>query len=301
MKKNIYTFLIAFILFPLAMIGFQTSDTHAAVASILTLESVGAIDSQITAYGDPDSPVELHYGSKVTTLGSTDKNGYLRTVINTSSYNIACDQTAYVLVNGQRSATIRWSKPTEQTCDKTTTTNGISFSQNNIVMVIGKTKSITINGTGGYSVTNNSSPVITATITGNTLTLIANGFGGTSITVCDNSSKCGVLYVVAVNQSDIQNITVNQNQCPAPASTTNTQKSTSGSKFTFTKLLEIDSTGIDVTELQKKLTNLGFYSGPVTGKFGPLTEAAVKKFQKEYKITQAGFVGPATRAKLNQL
>lgn len=297
MKKNLNTFIIAFILLPIILAALNINIARGAAAAILTLESVGSIDSHITVYGDPDSRVELHYGSKVTTLGSTDQNGYLRTAINTSSYNIACDQTAYVLVNGQRSATIRWSKPGELTCDKTTNTNGMSFSQNNVVLVIGQSKSITINGTGGYSITNNASPVITATITGNTLNLIANGFGGTGVTVCDNSSKCGVLYAVAVNQSDIQNVTVNQ----CPATTTNTTTSTTPTKFVFTKYLEVDSTGAEVTELQKKLTNLGFYAGPVTGKFGPLTEAAVKKFQKEHKITQAGYVGPSTRAKLNQL
>ncbi len=297
MQKYLKT-ILSFGILPIIFIGINTQITKGAVASILTLESVGTIDSQITAYGDPYSPVELHYGSKVTTLGSTDQNGYLRMAINTSSYNIACDQTAYVLVNGQRSATIRWSKPGELTCDKTTNSNGISFSQNNVVMTIGKTKSITINGTGGYSVTNNSSPVITATLTGSTLNLIANGFGGTSITVCDNSSKCGVLYVVAVNQSDIQNVTVNQ--CPVPTTNTTTT-TTKSNKYVFTKNLEIDSTGTEVSELQKKLTNLGFYSGPITGKYGPLTEAAVKKFQKEHKISQLGVVGPSTRAKLNQL
>ncbi|MDB5204585.1 MAG: Peptidoglycan-binding domain 1 [Candidatus Taylorbacteria bacterium] len=297
MKQSKTNFTIA-ILLALIFIGINANITKGAAAAILTLESVGSIDSQITVYGDPYGAVELHYGNGgVVTLGSTDQNGYLRMAVNTASYNIACDQTAYALVNGQRTATIRWSKPDALTCDKTASTNGISFSQNNIVMTIGQSKSITINGTGGYSVTNNSSPVISSTITSSTLNLIANGFGGTSITVCDNSSRCGTLYVVAVNASDIQNVSINQ--CVTP--TTNTTTSTTPTKFVFTKLLEMDSIGTEVTELQKKLTNLGFYAGPVTGKFGPLTETAVKKFQKEYKITQAGYVGPSTRAKLNQL
>ncbi|KKS98277.1 MAG: Peptidoglycan-binding domain 1 protein, partial [Candidatus Giovannonibacteria bacterium GW2011_GWA1_43_15] len=38
-----------------------------------------------------------------------------------------------------------------------------------------------------------------------------------------------------------------------------------------------------------------------TGYFGTLTRAAVLNFQKQYGIEQVGFVGPKTRAKLNEL
>lgn len=41
--------------------------------------------------------------------------------------------------------------------------------------------------------------------------------------------------------------------------------------------------------------------GLVTGYFGPLTEAAVKRFQAKYGIEQVGVVGPKTRAKFNEL
>ncbi|MEK7482143.1 MAG: peptidoglycan-binding domain-containing protein [Patescibacteria group bacterium] len=39
----------------------------------------------------------------------------------------------------------------------------------------------------------------------------------------------------------------------------------------------------------------------VTGYFGPLTLKAVKRFQAKYGIIQTGYVGPLTRAKLNEL
>jgi peptidoglycan hydrolase-like protein with peptidoglycan-binding domain len=81
---------------------------------------------------------------------------------------------------------------------------------------------------------------------------------------------------------------------PAPAPTT-----PSSSAYTFTKLIKLGATGIEVTELQKRLTALGFYNGPLNGTFGPLTVAAVKKLQTAHHITPAGYVGPATRAFLN--
>ncbi len=46
----------------------------------------------------------------------------------------------------------------------------------------------------------------------------------------------------------------------------------------------------------------GIYpEGLVTGNFGPLTLAAVKRFQSQYAITPTGFVGPLTRAKITSL
>ncbi len=69
---------------------------------------------------------------------------------------------------------------------------------------------------------------------------------------------------------------------------------------TFTSFLKLNSTGAEVTALQKKLASGGYYSGPITGTFGPLTEAAVKKFQEANGLDPAGYVGPGTRAVLNQ-
>jgi hypothetical protein len=82
--------------------------------------------------------------------------------------------------------------------------------------------------------------------------------------------------------------------------TSSTPSTPATSNFVFTSFLTNNSTGNEVTELQKKLTSLGFFTGPITGKFGALTEAAVRAFQKAKGITQAGYVGPGTRAALNQ-
>ncbi|MDP2655430.1 MAG: peptidoglycan-binding protein [bacterium] len=60
------------------------------------------------------------------------------------------------------------------------------------------------------------------------------------------------------------------------------------------------ASGPQVTELQQTLTNLGYYSGPITSYFGPLTQAAVIKFQTANSIVPtSGYVGTLTRAKLN--
>jgi len=73
------------------------------------------------------------------------------------------------------------------------------------------------------------------------------------------------------------------------------------SVFNFGSDLSLGSQGPDVTELQKALTTLGFYKGAIDGYFGPLTQAAVKAFQKKYGLPVTGYFGPLTRAKLNAL
>lgn len=64
--------------------------------------------------------------------------------------------------------------------------------------------------------------------------------------------------------------------------------------------LKLGMTSLEVTNLQKLLSYLGFMN-LVTGYFGSITEAAVKEFQNFYGITIAGEVGPQTLAKLKEI
>jgi peptidoglycan hydrolase-like protein with peptidoglycan-binding domain len=77
---------------------------------------------------------------------------------------------------------------------------------------------------------------------------------------------------------------------------------TTPSGTTFISFLDIGSEGAEVTALQQLLKDTGYYSGPVTGYFGPLTQAGVIAFQKAKNIAPyPGYVGPGTRAALNTL
>ena len=64
--------------------------------------------------------------------------------------------------------------------------------------------------------------------------------------------------------------------------------------------LQVGFTGSDeVRALQKRLKELGYYTGSVDGDFGAGTEAAVRAFQKANGLTADGKAGKQTIAKLN--
>jgi hypothetical protein len=69
----------------------------------------------------------------------------------------------------------------------------------------------------------------------------------------------------------------------------------------FNRDLYIGRTGYDVYLLQKALVRQGFATFAPTGNYGPLTIAALSKFQLHYNLTPtAGYCGPKTRAVLNK-
>jgi len=87
---------------------------------------------------------------------------------------------------------------------------------------------------------------------------------------------------------------------PVVNATAETANAGASSKYVFSASIKNGSKGKEVTELQTRLKALGFYAGPINGSFGPLTETAVKKFQKSKKLAQTGALGPATIKDLNK-
>ncbi|MEW6243982.1 MAG: L,D-transpeptidase family protein [Bacillota bacterium] len=58
------------------------------------------------------------------------------------------------------------------------------------------------------------------------------------------------------------------------------------------------SRGPEVVALQQKLRQLGYYTGAIDGIFGPLTESAVLRFQRDQGIHPTGVVDLQTRSAL---
>lgn len=77
--------------------------------------------------------------------------------------------------------------------------------------------------------------------------------------------------------------------------------SSSGSSgsISTSSTLKAGSTGSAVRALQQNLKILGMYDGTITGNFGPLTEEAVRKFQRKNDLSADGVAGKRTLEKIN--
>lgn len=67
------------------------------------------------------------------------------------------------------------------------------------------------------------------------------------------------------------------------------------------RLLSKGSNGPEVTELQKRLAQLGYPADPLDGKFGSKTQTAVRKFQQDHGLKVDGMAGTATISELKRL
>jgi peptidoglycan hydrolase-like protein with peptidoglycan-binding domain len=59
-------------------------------------------------------------------------------------------------------------------------------------------------------------------------------------------------------------------------------------------VLTLGSTGLPVRRLQSRMSAVDFDTGGVDGRFGPKTEAAVRKLQQDFNLTVDGVVGSQT-------
>lgn len=66
-------------------------------------------------------------------------------------------------------------------------------------------------------------------------------------------------------------------------------------------LLKVGNQGYEVSELQRNLKDMGFFYGPVTGYYGPITQRAVMDFQYKTDLSSDGVAGPATFLMLNEV
>lgn len=65
-------------------------------------------------------------------------------------------------------------------------------------------------------------------------------------------------------------------------------------------LLQLGDSGTEVSDVQSRLSNLGYYQGAVDGVFGSLTESAVVAFQQAQGLNPDGVVGASTLQALSQ-
>ena len=70
-------------------------------------------------------------------------------------------------------------------------------------------------------------------------------------------------------------------------------KNYNNTDLTLNNIIETGTTS-ENKAVQQKLKNLGYYTGNIDGIFGPLTNQAVRNFQRDYGLQVDGIVGPQT-------
>ena len=69
--------------------------------------------------------------------------------------------------------------------------------------------------------------------------------------------------------------------------------------FTFVSDLSVGARGPEVAELQRRLAETGYFRGPITGYFGPITRDALMRLQRANGLTATGMLDAQTRLLLN--
>lgn len=147
---------------------------------------------------------------------------------------------------------------------------------------------------------------ITVTVTPSTSQLCSGGGGGDS---GSGAVGGGTGSIASYNYGATPATPATPAVSPATPATPSAQAISSASAVAqavspaFNKDLVLGNRSDDVKRLQQLLaTDKSIYpEGQATGFYGALTQKAVRSFQKKYGLPQVGRVGPATRAKLQEV
>ncbi len=219
MKKIIYIFGVVGLV--VSMASIDRADA-ALVPSMSLSPTTGTSQVQITVYNaDPNMSVTLYYPSNSAytsrNIGTTNNNGYLTTMVDSSSYGIAASAPVYVMVNSQQSPTNTWP-------NYTSTGGSFSLSQTSITVQIGQSFTVTTPVSAVLTMASNSNPSVAgASITGNQIVITGFSFGTTNVNICAANLGCNIIAVsvpaaagatatsIAFSQNNI-NLTVGQSQ-----------------------------------------------------------------------------------------
>ena len=158
-------------------------------------------------------------------------------------------------------------------------TTFLTVAQPKINILNGQNATVSVSGGSGvgYNIAYTSgSGIVSGSVTGNTVNIMGIRNGYSVVVICDSQINCVPVSVVVGN-------TLN------PIS----------NQYRFTQYLSFGSTGAEVVQLQQRLTQEGVYNGPIIGIFGPMTQAAVQRYQGTHGIPVTGSIDDITRAMLN--
>ncbi len=134
-----------------------------------------------------------------------------------------------------------------------------------------------------------------AALAGASVLIAGCGFGGgtTTVTVTSTTGGSSNLAPDATTGTTATTPTTSTATTATTAATTAATTTTAPAKPKPNPVVQANM------DLQKDLTTLGFYNGPITGTYGPQTKAAVSSFQRAAQLPVDGIAGPQTWAAIN--
>lgn len=135
-----------------------------------------------------------------------------------------------------------------------------------------------------------------AALAGASVLIAGCGFGGGTTTVTVTSTTGGSSNLAPTSTTATTGTTSTATTSTATTATTATVASTTTTTPAKPKPDPVKQANM---ALQKDLTTLGFYNGPINGVYGPQTKAAVSSFQKAAQLPVDGIAGPQTWAAIN--
>ncbi len=133
---------------------------------------------------------------------------------------------------------------------------------------------------------------VAAVLVGASVLVTGCGFGGDTTTVTVTSTTGS--DQLAPDSTTATTATTGTTATTATTATTGTTATTA------TPVVPVVNPVVQANRvLQKDLTTLGFYKGPIDGTYGPATKTSVASFQRAAQLPVDGIAGPQTQAAIN--
>lgn len=194
---NIHKFFYTFFILSALFVG-----AHTTQAFTVSTNSVSVIQGQ-SAYVSLSSSSGVSVSSNAPAIFSASLSGNQVTIVGSS----VGSGTLTLCITGDGCQTIAVTVTTNTPVTTTTNSNPLTFSSGTtLTMQAGSSQTVTLSGAGSYRLQNNStSNVVSASLGGNSLFLMASEDGGDNITVCDGANSCGVLFVTVQGTPAVSN------------------------------------------------------------------------------------------------
>ncbi len=228
----------------------------------LLVTSLGSDSMQVSVMaGDPNSTVSLHYQSASSMasipIGTSNINGNLSTIINSTTYQIKGNTQVYVTANGASSPSTLWPDYSNS--------GTLSLSPAGLAMKKGQVTTVVASVGSNLSVSDNPNPsVAIVSISGSQITVNALNSGSTNMIICASNIGCRTLYVSVDAQNNSMNSSISFSQNNSSITVGQVQSISIYGQSSYVLSNNSNSSSVGATLNGSTITLTGLIPGPST-------------------------------------